>query len=529
MKKIILLMLTQMVFSPLLAQTHYGTSAGTLGSGYSYFGYFAGNAAAGSSYENSFFGNSSGRHTTTGHGNTAIGTNSLRENTIGYWNNALGASALRLNTSGHSNIAMGRVALYWNTTGYQNIGIGTRALLQNTVGHNNVAVGTDALKANTIGTDNAALGMEALLNNRDGNHNIAMGTYTLKGNISGGGNVAIGFATMVQATTGMGNIAIGGSALYDNVTGGYNAACGTGALRAIRGDYNCALGAHSGYNNDKFTESLGSSFIGAYSGTTFYTSLTNLSVFGYLARGTASDQVRIGNTAVTSIGGQVAWSTLSDGRFKKDLKSDVAGIDFIKNLNPVSYIVDKDALNKFLGIPDSLRIPTTESERNARQVGFVAQEVEDLIKKSGFVFSGVESPKNENDPYAIRYGEFVVPLVKAMQELIAEVDQLKEQLKQNTRQSTTPEGNVRGARMMQNNPNPFSTDTEIKMELPETTRQATIVVYNLEGKQLKNITVGERGKATVKISGNELSAGMYLYMLIADGEVVDTKRLILTK
>jgi trimeric autotransporter adhesin len=83
--------------------------------------------------------------------------------------------------------------------------------------------------------------------------------------------------------------------------------------------------------------------------------------------------------------------------------------------------------------------------------------------------------------------------------------------------------------MMQNNPNPFSTDTEIKMELPETTRQATIVVYNLEGKQLKNITVSERGKATVKISGNELSAGMYLYTLIADGEVVDTKRLILTK
>ena len=83
--------------------------------------------------------------------------------------------------------------------------------------------------------------------------------------------------------------------------------------------------------------------------------------------------------------------------------------------------------------------------------------------------------------------------------------------------------------MMQNNPNPFSTDTEIKMELPETTRQATIVVYNLEGKQLKNITVGKRGKATVKISGNELSAGMYLYALIVDGKVVDTKRLILTQ
>ena len=59
---------------------------------------------------------------------------------------------------------------------------------------------------------------------------------------------------------------------------------------------------------------------------------------------------------------------------------------------------------------------------------------------------------------------------------------------------------------MQNNPDPFSTDTAIKMELPEATRRAAIVVYNLEGKQLKKIAVGERGKATVKISRNELSA-----------------------
>ena len=55
--------------------------------------------------------------------------------------------------------------------------------------------------------------------------------------------------------------------------------------------------------------------------------------------------------------------------------------------------------------------------------------------KSGFVFSGVGSPKKENYPYVIQYGELVVPLVKAMPELIADVDQLKEQLKQYTRQS----------------------------------------------------------------------------------------------
>ena len=55
------------------------------------------------------------------------------------------------------------------------------------------------------------------------------------------------------------------------------------------------------------------------------------------------------------------------------------------------------------------------------------------------------------------------------------------------------------------------------------------MIYNLEGKQMKNIHVANRGDVTVKISGNELAAGMYLYSLIADGKVVDTKRMVLTR
>jgi hypothetical protein len=88
---------------------------------------------------------------------------------------------------------------------------------------------------------------------------------------------------------------------------------------------------------------------------------------------------------------------------------------------------------------------------------------------------------------------------------------------------------VMGAALFQNNPNPFSEATEIKMTLPETTREAHVRVYNLEGKELKNIQVDKRGEASIKISANDLPAGMYLYALIVDGKVVDTKRLILTR
>ena len=67
------------------------------------------------------------------------------------------------------------------------------------------------------------------------------------------------------------------------------------------------------------------------------------------------------------------------------------------------------------------------------------------------------------------------------------------------------------------------------MTIPENVGFATVMIYNLEGKQMKNVQVRDRGQVSVKISGSELSAGMYLYALIADGKVVDTKRMILTE
>ena len=46
----------------------------------------------------------------------------------------------------------------------------------------------------------------------------------------------------------------------------------------------------------------------------------------------------------------------------------------------------------------------------------MAQEVEATAKKMGFNFSGIDAPANDKDVYGLRYAEFVVPLVKGMQE-----------------------------------------------------------------------------------------------------------------
>jgi len=85
------------------------------------------------------------------------------------------------------------------------------------------------------------------------------------------------------------------------------------------------------------------------------------------------------------------------------------------------------------------------------------------------------------------------------------------------------------AELYQNTPNPFSSNTEISCYLPENPKQASIHIYNLQGIELKSYSLTQTGLNTVIVNGSELSAGMYLYTLIVDNNIIDTKRMILTK
>jgi hypothetical protein len=55
--------------------------------------------------------------------------------------------------------------------------------------------------------------------------------------------------------------------------------------------------------------------------------------------------------------------------------------------------------------------------------GFIAQEVEQAAQETNYNFSGVHKPKNDKDLYGLTYAEFVVPLVKAVQEQQAIIEQ----------------------------------------------------------------------------------------------------------
>jgi hypothetical protein len=89
--------------------------------------------------------------------------------------------------------------------------------------------------------------------------------------------------------------------------------------------------------------------------------------------------------------------------------------------------------------------------------------------------------------------------------------------------------NGQGAALYQNAPNPFSQSTQIKYYLPETVSTASLCIYDLQGKQLKQTMLTERGEGAKIISASEFAAGIYLYALLADGKEIDVKRMILTE
>ncbi|HLP21713.1 MAG TPA: tail fiber domain-containing protein, partial [Chitinophagales bacterium] len=102
----------------------------------------------------------------------------------------------------------------------------------------------------------------------------------------------------------------------------------------------------------------------------------------------------------------------------------VPGLAFITKLRPVTYHLDLQSIASYLHTPDQARAKDAEATKEKMlQTGFIAQEVEKSAKELGFDFSGVDVPKNETDFYGLRYAEFTVPLVKAVQELSTQNEQ----------------------------------------------------------------------------------------------------------
>jgi hypothetical protein len=393
-------------------------------------------------------------------------------------------------------------------------------------------IGNGGTQTNT-GIGNVGIGSESLTSNTTGNYNTAIGHATLLLNTSGGYNVGVGFQALVQSTSGYYNVAIGRFAL------GYDTSA---ALNVAVGPY-----AGDGTYNGNYNTFLG------YSADCHGTGITNSTAMGSNSHLTASNQVRVGDGSVTSIGGQVGWTTLSDGRVKKNIKENIPGLAFINKLKPISYNLDENAVDKITQNTSANirkeKLQPTQQELTARKqkeqivyTGFVAQDVEKAAREISYDFSGVDAAKNNNDLYGLRYGDFVVPLVKAVQELSAQNDELKKENDELKKRLDKVESLLNGntnsiqeitinttAKLEQNAPNPVSGLTSISYYIPSNTNSVFVNFYSTDGTIIKTEKVSGKGKGLCVFNTQGLTSGTYSYALVVDGKIVDKKQLIVMR
>ena len=143
--------------------------------------------------------------------------------------------------------------------------------------------------------------------------------------------------------------------------------------------------------------------------------------------------------------------------------------------------------------------------------------------------------EDEDGTKSINYVEMVPILVQAINELKSEIDELKGNDGGSKKAKALATGidemgeNVSMLSLGQNKPNPFGTSTNIEVSIPSDVQKAFIYVYDLTGKKLEQVDITSRGKQAVTINAASLTDGMYLYSLIADGKVVETRRMIVEK
>ena len=261
------------------------------------------------------------------------------------------------------------------TTGYSNTAVGMTALSDITTGYQNVAVGQQAGLSLTTAVRNTFIGEDAGYSHTTGADNTYVGKNAGSSSTTGASNVFVGKDAGDSTTTGSQNIMIG-----------QNTNNGSGATSS-----NAIVIGHD-ISNDS----------------------------NYFTFGKASNIVYNNFTANNN------WTYNSDARLKTDVQDSTLGLSFIDSLRPVTYKWKK---SQDLDSSDPHMASVYDPNKNRMdsdtiKYGFIAQEVKSAIDSAGASnFPAWDCPSSGIQ--GVSKEAMIMPLVKAVQELSAEIKKLK--------------------------------------------------------------------------------------------------------
>lgn len=229
---------------------------------------------------------------------------------------------------------------------------------------------------------------------------------------------------------------------------------------------------------------------------------------------------------------------VSDKRAKDNIVQLDGVLDKLERINAYTYTYKAF---KYEGLPEAEKTAMMQKKR----IGFLAQELEQTFPEV------VRQPESETEMMAVDYVSMVPVLTAAIKEQTTYIEalentivsqeksivalserlaKLEEQLAATTTEklSVPPSLETGKSVLMQNTPNPFTEDTKIQFILDDAVGTAKLVIYDMKGTEVRQFILEERGEGSIILDGSLLNPGLYLYTLMADGKVIDSKRMILT-
>ena len=310
-------------------------------------------------------------------------------------------------TDGNLNVAIGYKAMEDATGADRGVAIGSGAALNCVNDQDFVIIGYNAGQNNT--DTNVFVGSEA---GRDvtGDTNVFIGCRTGREATSTNSCVFVGFAAGSGAATGDNNIGIGSAALANLRNGIGNTVVGTSAGAAITsGDDNTTVGNQAGEN---ITTGDNNVVIGDRAGDALTTGSNNIILGANSAASaiTVSNEITLGDSNIATLRCNVQTiSSLSDARDKTDIQELPEGLAFIDSLNPVKF---------------QWQTRDGNGKDGTYEAGFIAQQLQSAQSRADADYLGLVMDENP-DRLEASYGKLVPMLVKAIQELKSEVEQLK--------------------------------------------------------------------------------------------------------
>ena len=195
--------------------------------------------------------------------------------------------------------------------------------------------------------------------------------------------------------------------------------------------------------------------------------------------------------------------------------------------------LNEEELNRL--IEEHKNDPPIQTQMSEKRYGLATDQLKDVFPELVY--------EDEDGNVSINYIEMVPLLVQSINELKTDIDELK---KENSVLKSELSGNDPAVKsrdeatdietsyidilsLSQNDPNPFSERTTISLTVPENINTAAVFFYDMSGKQIDKRMITERGKTQISVTSADFTEGMYLYSLIADGKVIATRKMILTK